>query len=104
VPVEYVLFAESRPLGGLVRRWVRAFDPDGSGGLGTIVLTADLDTAIRFANLESAVTFWQQQSTLQPLRDDGKPNRPLTAFTVVVQTLKAAQQMAREVAHAHVHG
>jgi hypothetical protein len=27
---------------------------------------------------------WKRESTTHPTRDDGRPNRPMTAFTVTV--------------------
>jgi hypothetical protein len=51
------------------------------------VFTTNPAWALRFENGGDAMRFWRQQSILQPLRDDGKPNRPLTAFTVEIGEL-----------------
>lgn len=46
---------------------------------GTADLTANIEEARHFETPEAALTFYQQS---RGLRADGKPNRPLTAFTV----------------------
>lgn len=66
-------------IGGLL---VRDFDPDAYDGRGDVEVTADVDVARKFPNHEVAIIFWRQASNVMPLRDDGKPNRPLTAYTV----------------------
>ena len=67
-----------------VGRYVRQFDPDGHDGRGDLVTTADIHEALTFPSAAEAMMFWQSQSKVRPLRADGKPNRPLTAFTVAV--------------------
>jgi hypothetical protein len=66
-------------------RYVVSLDPDASGGRGHIDLTHDVGRARRFRGTEEAWEWWRRQSTVLPLRPDGKPNRPGTAFTVMVQ-------------------
>ena len=36
--------------------------------------------AKRFADIAEALEFYRTQSARRPLRDDGRPNRPLAAF------------------------
>jgi hypothetical protein len=62
-------------------------DVDARGGLGTLVLGPRAE-ARRFPDVRAALTYWKRQSTVQPLRTDGQPNRPLTAFTVDVLRLE----------------
>ena len=64
--------------------YIMAFDPDGHGGRGDLRTTGDPGKAKRFDSPADAREFWRQRSSIQPLRADGKPNRPLTAFTVEV--------------------
>jgi hypothetical protein len=45
---------------------------------------------MRFADLAAAVACWKRQSTVRPLRPDGKPNRPLTAFTITFDQVEDA--------------
>jgi hypothetical protein len=46
-----------------------------------LVVTDRRDEAREFPTLEAAVTFYRRESTHGP-RPDGKPDRPLTAYTV----------------------
>ena len=75
-----------RPLG----TWLREFDPD-AGPLphptGFADDTSDPALALRFDSAADALAFAQTQSTRTPLRPDGQPNRPLTAFTVAIERL-----------------
>lgn len=59
-------------------------DVDANDGLGAFTLTDDEAKAIQFDAPGQALEFWQKQSTIKPLRDDGKPNRPLTSLTIMV--------------------
>lgn len=71
--------------------YLKTFDPDYvpdnaawklTGITGRATFTADVSEAMRFDTLEDAMRCWQQQSTRQPLRGDGRPNKPLTAYTI----------------------
>lgn len=48
-------------------------------------ITKDLAEAMRFPTREAAFAAWSQQSTVLPLRPDGEPNRPLTAYSMTLQ-------------------
>jgi hypothetical protein len=65
-------------------RFVSRYDPDAHDGLGHVWTVAEPRKARQFATNAAAVEFWRQPSTIKPLREDGKPNRPLTAFTVSI--------------------
>lgn len=79
--------------GPLAGEWVQTFDPDASAydppryPTGSGSSTADPAKALRFDDPGEALEYWHQPSTVVPLRPDGKPNRPLTAFTVTVEEL-----------------
>lgn len=62
-------------------------DPDANGGMGAERWTASLDKAKRFANFNEAMDCWMAQSKTRPFRDDGKPNRPLTAYSIEPQSI-----------------
>jgi hypothetical protein len=73
-------------------QYVVEYDPDpnpapamGPGWYLTchLVTTPELDKAARFST-QVAMETWRRQSRTAPLRPDGKPNRPLAAFTVVI--------------------
>jgi hypothetical protein len=60
------------------------FDPNGMGGGGVAIWTYDTSKAIHFDTPYAAMRYWKQRSTVLPLRPDGLPNRPLTAYTVEI--------------------
>jgi hypothetical protein len=60
------------------------YDPEYRGGRGMALWTEDVDKAMKFPDAPSAWALWRQQSVLMPLREDGYPNRPLTAYSVEV--------------------
>jgi hypothetical protein len=66
-------------------RFVSIYDPDAAGGTGLIESTDDPAEALRFENKADAIMFSRQASTVRPTRLDGKPNRPLTAYTVIIE-------------------
>lgn len=72
--------------------WLSFYDPDytvdGNPHTGLVDITADPAKAMRFETAIDAGECWRQQSTTRPLRPDGKPNRPLTAFTVEIKPLE----------------
>lgn len=51
------------------------------GMVADIVSSPSLTQAKKFANPAEAIEYWRRQSSNPPLRPDGKPNRPLTAYT-----------------------
>ena len=65
-------------------RYVKRYDPDYMGGRGRVWSSAEPKDAIQFGSFLEATEFWRQPSKVKPLREDGKPNRPLTAFTVTI--------------------
>lgn len=67
--------------------WLKFYDPDGADGAGDVVVTLDPKQAKVFPSLAAALDEWRRVSTVRPLRDDGRPNRPLSAFTVQPQRL-----------------
>ena len=63
------------------KAWLASFE-DTPCGRGRARWTADPKKALIFPSFLEAFDFWRQRSTTVPIRDDGKPNRPLTAYTV----------------------
>jgi hypothetical protein len=70
-------FTPAEPGDFLVR-----FDVDARDGRGEAVWSPDLEDALHFPDGITAMRAWKMQSKVRPYRDDGKPNRPLTAYTV----------------------
>lgn len=67
--------------------YLKDADPDGRGGRGSATFTPDLAQAKRFADVGAAIECWKAQSTKVPTRPDGKPNRPLTAYSITFVTV-----------------
>jgi hypothetical protein len=65
--------------------YLKSYDVDANDGRGDAELTPNIHEALEFDDAVAAMQAWREQSTVQPLRLDGKPNRPLTAFTVQIE-------------------
>ena len=72
-----------------VGQYLAAFDADAYSGRGLIRWTHDKARAMRFADFEAAAECWKRQSAVRPLRPDGQPNRPLTAYSVTFEKVEA---------------
>lgn len=59
-------------------------DFEANGGRGEVFWTVERDKAMRFDSPGAALAYWKTQSATIPLRPDGKPNRPLTAFAAEI--------------------
>lgn len=65
-------------------RYLAFFDPESRGGFGTIVWSPDPKLAIGFLSFEDLMKTWKTVPRNHPVRKmDGKPNRPLTAFSIM---------------------
>lgn len=58
------------------------FDYEGDGI--KLLVTRLADEAMKFLDAQVALELWRTQSKVRPLRPDGQPNRPLTAFTIEI--------------------
>lgn len=67
-----------------VDAWLAWYDPDAKQGGGETIWTTKLADALAFTSMDAAVEFYQRTSRVRPTRPDGKPNRPLTAFSVSI--------------------
>ena len=93
--MKVLIWADSLAGGTPVHGFLKSFDPDAHNGRGDITFTRDASQAMKFDNGAQALECWRTQSTVRPLRPDGWPNRPLTAFTIeIVREDKAAEVMA----------
>lgn len=63
------------------------YDPEFLGGFGMVAGGAKAE-ALRFADVGAALECWRLISTTRPLRPDGKPNRPLSAMTLTLETVE----------------
>lgn len=57
---------------------------------GDVIFTRDPQLALKFWSPEAALVYIKRQSKTVPLRPDGEPNRPLTAFSLEVVALSTA--------------
>lgn len=80
--IQAVGFANGMPC-DKAGQYLESFDPDAYGGRGY----ADLTKAMRFASVAEAFDMRKRQSAVRPLRPDGRPNRPLTAYTIAIVPL-----------------
>lgn len=62
--------------------YLEAYDVDAHGGRGFSALTADPGKALTWPDISDVLKAWKTQSTVLPLRPDGKPNRPLSVYTI----------------------
>jgi hypothetical protein len=74
---------------GLEGEFVREYHPgrmDEHGNIqgGRLRCTQNIAEALHFADAGAALECWRQSRGFRP---DGKPNRPLTAWTVEIQTV-----------------
>lgn len=67
--------------------YVKAYDPEAYDGQGDVTFTLNPDEALTFATAEDAIVLWQKVPSCRPLRDDGRLNRPLMAFTIEIRHL-----------------
>ena len=63
-------------------RYVRTYDPSGNRGQGSFTTTEDTVDALQFGTETEAFEKWREP---YGLRADGRPNRPLTAFTMTIE-------------------
>jgi len=75
---------EEQAAGG---KYLLSYDPDAADGRGVATFTDDKSKAMKFKDFVEAWELWRKQSALRPTRPDGKPNRPLTAFTVTFENV-----------------
>lgn len=52
---------------------------------GVAVFSDDLAKAMRFPDAAAALKAWQSCSTVVPTRLDGRPNKPLTAYSMTIE-------------------
>ena len=70
------------------KAFLKSFDPDKHNGRGDVEFTYVLSLARKFPSFEALWECWRTQSTKKPYRPDGKPNRPLTSFTIHPKRIK----------------
>lgn len=71
--------------------FLKAFDVEAHDGWGMADDTPDPDEAFKFRSSREAMDAWRAIPSCRPTRPDGRPNRPLTAFTIEVVLLVQAK-------------
>ena len=72
---------EPRNYGGM---YLARYEPEAYDGHGLAEWTEDPRKAIRFATAADAFSAWRATPITRPVRDDGAPNRPLSAYSIAV--------------------
>ena len=68
-----------------VDQYLEWFDPNGDPGFGLGGWTPDIKKAMKFDSVSSAAEKWKEQRTVDGgFRSDGRPDRPLTAFSIEI--------------------
>ena len=67
-----------------VGSYLESFDAEYAGGAGQANWTTDPDKAMKFNTPRDAVACYMRTPRARPTRADGRPNRPLTTYTVVI--------------------
>lgn len=81
-----VALLEALTKGGIEHgEYLQWSDPDANNGMGDDRWTKNIKRAKKFATFADAAACWKAQSTVKPLRPDGKPNRPMTAWSVTIE-------------------
>ena len=70
-------------------KYLVSYDPEALGGRGSARWTDDPAKALVFADPGDALDCWQQVPRNCPERPDGRPNRPLTAYTIELDPVRA---------------
>jgi hypothetical protein len=73
-----------------VGEYLAAFDPEARDGRGFATFTRELDRALVLPDVRAAWELIGTRPKARPTRPDGKPNRPLTAFTLQIVPRDAA--------------
>jgi hypothetical protein len=87
VPDGVVLQVGGHALGGRmppVPTYVMECDFEAHNGVGEVIFTQKREEAKHFVDGSAALDFYRTQSKTVPLRPDGKPNRPLTAYHMIL--------------------
>jgi hypothetical protein len=64
--------------------WLKSYDPEAHDGRGTVEFTDDASEAMTFPDVQTAHACYYQIPKAKPVRDDGPPNRPLTAYSIEI--------------------
>ena len=66
-------------------QYLQSYDPEAYDGRGDWVWTADRAKAHVYPDFLAAFGAWREVPKARPKRPDGRPNRPLTSFSVTFE-------------------
>lgn len=69
-------------LGMINGEYLKEYNPSAFDGYGDVVFTDRKQDALTFVSFTEAKIFVNQMPKNRPLREDGRPNRPISAFTL----------------------
>lgn len=72
----------------VIGNYLKSYDAEAHDGRGSAIFTPHVEEALKFDSAVDALECWRTQSKTRPLRDDGKPNRPLTAFNITPERIE----------------
>jgi hypothetical protein len=72
-----------------VEHYVKSMDFEAYDGFGSLVVTNNPRKAMFFGSPGSAHEFYRRTPVCKPVRPDGRPNRPLTAYIVDIHQVSA---------------
>jgi hypothetical protein len=72
--------------------YLRSFDHEADNGRGFGDFTRDPRKAMMFMHQAEAIRFRNRTCKCVPLREDGRPNRPLTAATIEIMSFEFAMK------------
>jgi hypothetical protein len=78
------LAIDTVPFGVPIGQFLKSYDPEAHDGRGSARWTNNLNEALTFSSQVEAARLWRSIPRVRPKRSDGRPNRPLTAFTVLI--------------------
>ena len=84
----YYNAAEMEAVGFDDPSYIQSYDLNYMGGRGQAMLTSDVTKAATWDTEIDVFKAWRTTSTLMPVRDDGRPNRPLTAYTISAEAVE----------------
>ena len=65
--------------------YLASYAPEAADGRGHAEWTPDPARAMTFRDRSAAFECWQAVPRSRPVRPDGKPNRPLTVFSIKIE-------------------
>jgi len=80
-----ILILEHAGSGEQINEYLKSYDPEAHFGQGSATFTKNKLEALKFQSAAEALALWNAQSETQPMRPDGRPNKPLTAFTISIE-------------------